>query len=41
MLRKEPKERPSVDELIDIPKITLRMQERQMREDYAQLKQRE
>lgn len=41
MLHKEPEKRPTVDELMGIPKIQLRMNERKMREDYATLKQRE
>jgi hypothetical protein len=41
MLHKEPDKRPTVDELMGIPKIQLRMNERKMREDYAFLKQRE
>ena len=41
MLHKEPEKRPTVDDLMGIPKIQLRMNERKMREDYAVLKQRE
>lgn len=41
MLHKEPEKRPTVEELMGIPKIQLRMNERKMREDYANLKQRE
>jgi NIMA (never in mitosis gene a)-related kinase len=41
MLNKEPEKRPTVDELMGIPKIQLRMNERKMREDYAALKIRE
>ncbi|CDW80923.1 protein kinase domain containing protein [Stylonychia lemnae] len=39
MLSTEPEKRPSVNELSDIPKIKLRMKEREMRQEYAQLKQ--
>jgi NIMA (never in mitosis gene a)-related kinase len=38
MLRTEPESRPSVNELSEIPKIKLRMKEREMRLEYAQLK---
>lgn len=41
MLNKEPTERPSVSELLAIPKIQLRMNERKMKEDYEALKRRE
>ena len=41
MLNKEPTKRPSVSELLDIPKIQLRMNERKMKEDYEALKKRE
>ena len=41
MLNKEPHERPSVTDLLAIPKIQLRMNERKMKEDYEELKKRE
>lgn len=41
MIQKEPEKRPTVNDLLDIPKIQLRMRERQMREDYATLKLKE
>jgi predicted nucleotidyltransferase len=41
MTNKDASQRPSVDELMQIPKIQLRMKERKMREDYAALKKRE
>ena len=41
MLNKEPQQRPSVSDLLDIPKIQLRMNERKMKEDYEALKRRE
>ena len=41
MLNKEPAERPSVSDLLAIPKIQLRMNERKMKEDYEALKRRE
>ena len=41
MLSKEPASRPSVTNLLDIPKIQLRMNERKMKEDYEALKRRE
>ena len=41
MLNKEPSERPSVTDLLSIPKIQLRMKERNMKEDYEELKKRE
>lgn len=41
MLNKEPTERPSVTDLLSIPKIQLRINERKMKEDYEALKRRE
>lgn len=41
MLKVNPAERPTVEELIKIPKIKLRINERKMRNDYAKLKYRE
>ena len=41
MLNKEPEKRPSVEDLMAIPKIQLRMNERKMKEDYDTLKRRE
>ena len=41
MLNKEPEKRPSVADLLSIPKIQLRMNERKMKEDYDALKRRE
>jgi len=38
MLCTEPEKRPSVNELSEIPKIKLRMKEREMRTEYAELK---
>lgn len=35
MLHKEPERRPTVEDLMGIPKILLRMNERKMRDDYA------
>ena len=41
MLNKEPTQRPSVTDLLAIPKIQLRINERKMKEDYEALKRRE
>lgn len=41
MLKKDPTKRPSVTDLLAIPKIQLRMNERKMKEDYEALKRRE
>jgi len=41
MTSKKAEKRPSVDDLMQIPPIQLRMSERKMREDYAELKKRE
>ena len=41
MLNKDPEKRPSVEDLMRIPKIQLRMNERKMKEDYDALKRRE
>ena len=41
MLNKDPTKRPSVEELMKIQKIQLRMNERKMKEDYDTLKRRE
>ena len=41
MTNKQADKRPSVDELMQIQKIQLRMNERKMRDDYADLKKRE
>jgi NIMA (never in mitosis gene a)-related kinase 2 len=41
MLSTEPDKRPSVDQLAENPKIKLRMQEREMREAYSNLKKKE
>lgn len=41
MLSTEPEKRPSVDQLAENPKIKLRMQEREMREAYSNLKKKE
>ena len=41
MLNKEPTKRPSVTDLLSIPKIQLRINERKMKEDYEALKRRE
>lgn len=41
MTNKQAEKRPSVDELMQIPKIMLRMSERKMRQDYEDLKKRE
>jgi NIMA (never in mitosis gene a)-related kinase len=41
MTNKTATKRPSVEELMQIPKIQLRLSERKMREDYAALKKRE
>lgn len=38
MLSTDPEKRPSVDILIDNPKIKLRLNERKMREEYGRLK---
>lgn len=38
MLSTDPEKRPSVDQLSEIPKIKLRMNEREMREEYSKLK---
>ena len=41
MLMVNPSERPTVEELIKIPKIKLRISERKMRNEYAKLKYKE
>ena len=41
MLNKDPTQRPSVGDLLALPKIQLRMNERKMKEDYEALKRRE
>jgi len=41
MLSKDPESRPSVEDLLAIPTIKLRLNERQMREEYSQLKKKE
>ena len=41
MLNKDPTRRPSVTDLLGLPKIQLRMNERKMKEDYEALKRRE
>ena len=41
MLLTEPQLRPSVDQLMEVPEIKLRLSERQMREDYSKLKEQE
>ena len=41
MLSKEPSTRPSVTDLLNIPKIQLRINERKMKDDYEALKRRE
>lgn len=41
MLSTDPERRPSVDQLSDIQKIKLRMNEREMREEYTKLKKRD
>lgn len=41
MLSTDPEKRPSVSDLMKNPKIKLRLNEREMRDDYSQLKKRE
>ena len=41
MLKIDPKDRPSVEDLIKLPKIKLRINERKMRDQYAKLKYKE
>lgn len=41
MLSTNPENRPSVEQLQEIPKIKLRMSEREMREQYSKLKTKE
>lgn len=41
MLSTEPEKRPSVADLMKNPKIKLRLNEREMRDEYSKLKQRE
>ena len=41
MLKVDPKERPTVETLIKLPKIKLRINERKMRDQYAKIKYKE
>jgi len=41
MLCTESEKRPSVDQLLEIPKIRLRMNEREMRDEYTKLKKQD
>lgn len=41
MLSTDPDKRPSVDQLSEIPKIRLRMSEREMRDQYTKLKSKD
>ena len=41
MLKVNPKERPTVDDLIKLPKIKLRIHERKMRDQYSKIKYKE
>ena len=41
MLSTDPEKRPSVDQLSEIPKIKLRMSERETREQYSKYKEKE
>ena len=41
MLQVDPKARPTVEDLIKMPKIKLRINERKMRDQYAKLKYKE
>ena len=41
MLKIDPKNRPTVEDLIKIPKIKLRIHERKRRDEYARLKYKE
>jgi len=41
MLNTVPEKRPSVEDLIKLPKIKLRINERKMRDQYAKLKYKE
>ena len=41
MLKVDPCERPTVEDLIKLPKIKLRINERKMRDQYAKLKYKE
>ena len=41
MLNVDPSQRPTAEDLIKLPKIKLRINERKMRDQYAKLKYRE
>jgi hypothetical protein len=41
MLLTDPEQRPSVSDLIKNPKVKLRLNERDMRDEYSKLKKRE
>jgi len=41
MLMVDPKKRPTVEDLIKLPKIKLRINERKMRDTYSKLKYKE
>lgn len=41
MLSTDPEQRPSVDQLSDIQKIKLRMNEREIRDEYNKLKKKD
>lgn len=41
MLKIDPKQRPNVEDLIKLPKIKLRINERKMRDQYSKLKYKE
>ena len=38
MLHLNPEQRPSIDDIMNIPKIKQRVEERKVREEYAQIK---
>lgn len=41
MLRTDPEQRPSVDDIIELPKLKLRLNERETREEYNRLRVKE
>ena len=41
MLLTDPESRPSVDDIIDLPKLKLRLQERETRDEYNKLRAKE
>jgi hypothetical protein len=41
MLSTDPEKRPSVDDIIELPKLKLRLQERETRDEYTKLRAKE